>query len=382
MSRYYNYRTYYADNSWDRRSFLNAWWRINQMDPYWVPPYIPTLKRELNPAHNPHLARLNPILLHLEALQRREKPSKGQSDFNFVQTAAVPGLVMETPVASGLLLYDPRQPIPTVSIALLNTVNDPGPLGRLLDEVSELARQRGCRKVIAPTGISPHLNSGLLQDHWNKIPPLNTPYAPPYSPDIFSKYMHALNHWHLYQLPIPAEVHPQSSDIAELIPLQPESLKTDLLPLFTAACPEDSPFQPPDEQEAAFLIRWIEDWSLTGWLAQVNDVSTGFVLMQPDLSPILKRYKGGRNLVKRGFLQLESKRPSSSGRLLFGGVLPEWRRKGIGTQLLNRAIRSAVELNWESLSIGPIPESSDAAAFLTHHHATPLQTYTLYERAL
>ena len=379
---YYNYRTYYAASSWDRRSFLNAWWRINQRDPNWVPPYYPTLRRELNPAHNPHLARLNPVFVHLEALPRRERSSKGQSEYNFARSAAVPGLVMETPVASGLLLSDPRQPIPTIYIALLHTVNDPGPLGRLLDEVTDIARQRGCRKVIAPTGISSHLNSGLLQDHWNKIPPLNTPYAPPYSADIFGKYMHPLSHRRLYQLSIPAKVEPPSNRIAELIPLQPERLKSDLLPLFAATCPRNSFSQPPDEQEAAFLTRWIKDWFPVGWLAQINDTPVGFVLMQPDLAPILKRYQGGHNLIQRGLLQLESKRPLSSGRVLFGGVLPEWRRRGIGTQLLTRMMRSAKELKWQSLSIGPVPESSDAAAFLSHHHAIPLQTYCLYEREL
>jgi GNAT superfamily N-acetyltransferase len=211
---------------------------------------------------------------------------------------------------------------------------------------------------------------------------MHTPYAPPYSPDIFSRHLQPRDLKRLYQLSIPAEIQPPSSEIAEIIPLQPERLKTELMLLFTATFPQNSFFPPPDEQEAGFLLRRIEHWSTIGWLAQVNNTPVGFVLMQPDLSPILKRHKGGRNMIRRGLLQLESKRSFSSGRLIFGGVLPEWRRKGIGTQLLTRALHSAKDLNWSSLSIGPIPENSDAAAFLTYHHAGPLQTYTLYEREL
>ena len=379
---YYNYRTYYAASSWDRRTFLNAWWRINQHDPGWVPPYYPTLQRELNPAHNPHLARLNPIYLHLEAIQRREKASQDSINYTSAQPTAIPSPAIETPVAVALVLHDPRQPIPTLYMALPHLVNDLEPLGRLLDEISELAWQRGCRKVIAPTGISPHLKSGLLTDHWNRIPPLQTPYAPPFTPEIFNNYLHALTHTRLYHLSIPGEVPPRSREIAEIIPLQPERLSTDLLPLFDACCPQKKIFQPPDSEEAAFLIRWTGAWSQFGWLAQVDDIPVGFVLLQPDLSHLLRRYRGGRNLFWRSWLRLARKRPVSSGRLLFGGVLSDWRRKGIGTQLLEMAMRSARELNWKSLSIGPIPEDSLASFFLIHHHAAPLQSYTLYHREL
>ena len=236
MSSYYNYRKYYASNSWDRRSFLNAWWRIAQHDPGWVEPHYPTLKRELNPTDNPHLARLKPDFLHLEALPRRGRTSKDLSDHTSAQAATIPSLVMETPVAAALLLYDSRQPTPSMYLALPHTVNDMEPLGQLLDEVSEHAWQSGCRKVIAPTGISPHLNSGLLQDHWNRKPPLYTPYAPPYTPDIFNNYMHPLLESRLYHLTIPVEVSTQSNDIAEILPLQAERLASDLLSLFAASC--------------------------------------------------------------------------------------------------------------------------------------------------
>jgi GNAT superfamily N-acetyltransferase len=84
-------------------------------------------------------------------------------------------------------------------------------------------------------------------------------------------------------------------------------------------------------------------------------------------------------------------RPVAAGRLLFGGVLPAWRGRGVGAALWGWALAAARARGWRTLTIGPLwsprrvsrvpaadPEPL-AAAFLLARGALPRQTYHLYE---
>ncbi|MBN1217876.1 MAG: hypothetical protein JXM69_03020 [Anaerolineae bacterium] len=129
--------------------------------------------------------------------------------------------------------------------------------------------------------------------------PLHTPYDPPYMPEIVGLVMRPFARSQLYQLDIPLELPPAPARPAKLLPLVPHRLTTNLLPLLAAACPTWADFPPPDAAETAFLFRWVGRWPLFGWLAEVNQQPVGFILLQPDLAPYLRRAKGGHNLLWR-----------------------------------------------------------------------------------
>jgi GNAT superfamily N-acetyltransferase len=65
--------------------------------------------------------------------------------------------------------------------------------------------------------------------------------------------------------------------------------------------------------------------------------------------------------------------------LLFWGVLPAWRGQGIERQLLQQAISTARQLGWQQMTIGPMKEGISAVSLLEAVHATPRQSYRLYE---
>ena len=84
-------------------------------------------------------------------------------------------------------------------------------------------------------------------------------------------------------------------------------------------------------------------------------------------------------------------RPVAAGQLLFGGVLPAWRGRGVGSALWDWALAAARSRGWRALSVGPLwsprrashvpapdPEPA-AAAFLAARGAVAGQTYRLYE---
>lgn len=324
------------------------------------------------PERNSHLARLKPLLIYTEARSRRQSASQ----------FGAPAAIFEAPVAATVALSDPRRQDGTAYLALLRCINDADSLKQHFMYVSETLSHRGFRKIIGPTGLSPHLGSGLLQDCWNHLPPLHTPYNPPYLPEIVSNVLRVRSHSRLYHLEVGSELPATPQTPAKLLPLEPARLATKLLPLLVAACPSWLDFAPPDAEEAAFLLRSLERWPLFGWLAQVETEPAGFVLLQPDLAPQLRRAKGGRNLLWRLWLAWACHRPVRQGRILFGAVLPRWQGQGIGRQLLHQAVTTARQQGWESLSIGPLPGTSSTGKFLEHFGAEPRQSYQLYHRDL
>lgn len=339
-----------------------------------MPPYYPVLRGALEPAYNSHLARLTPLPVHTAALFGRQR----SSEFN-------PGLappMFETPVAATVVLCDPRRRDGTAYLAWLHCVNDADSLERLLEYLAGFLPAKGYRKVIGPTGLSPHLGSGLLQDYWDRLPPLHTPYNPPYLPEVAHSVLHPLGHSRLYYLEIPPELPAPPPAPAELLPLDPARLATELRPLLVEACLSWVDFAPPDAKEAAFLLSWLGHWPLHGWLAQRNEQPVGFILLQPDLVSRLRRGRGGRNPLWRLWLAWASRQPVRQGRVLFAAVLPPWQGQGIGRQLLYQAIYTAHQHGWRSLSIGPLPGTAPAGKFLEHHGGQPRQTYLLYQQDL
>lgn len=368
---YYNFSSSPATNWVERRLFLAHWWRFYRHDPFWVPPYYPALRQAVEAKHNPHLDRLSALPIHLEALIRRQQSSQDQP-LTF-------GYNLEQPVAASIILTDPRRTDSVAYLALLRVVNSGACLTHLLEGLREPLRSRGVTKLIGPTGLSPHLGAGLLQDYWDTLPPLYTPYNPPYLPEVAGAVMRARSQARLYQFDVPTAAPEQPEAHINLIPFQPERLALDLLPLLQTACFAWLNFPPPDVLEAQFLLRWISHWPLTGWLAQVDHQPVGFILLQPDFAHVLHRAKGGRSPWWRLWLSGASRRPAKAGRILYLAVLPEWQGRGVGRRLLKKAFTVRQKRGWTTLSVGPVPATEPAGQFLVRFGAEAKQAYRLYE---
>ena len=375
---YFNYRFLPTESRWERRAFAHEWWRIYAGDRRWLPPYYPQLRWALNPVHNEHLARLRPEYVRIEALPQQQDPDRDDPD----QGDFTPGS-LEVVVAAAVVLCDQRRRDGSAYLALPHVVNDEESLERLLDHVAEKLAIAGCGRLILPTGLSPHLSSGWLLDHWHLLPPAHTPYNPPYLIELAEQFMRPLGTRRtLYHLPVSDSPPPRLDMPAELVPLEPARLAGDLQPLLAAASENDFGFAAPDEAEATFMLRWLGPAPLAGWLAQVDGRPVGFVLVQPDLAPLLHRTRGGRGWLWRAWFTLAKNWRARQGRMLLGAVLPEHRRQGIGRQLLQQVLAAAGKYGWEQITVGPLAQESAAALLLQQHGAQPRQTYQLYEKTL
>jgi GNAT superfamily N-acetyltransferase len=371
---YFNFHLHQANGYWDRRSFAHNWWQIYRGDSHWTPPYYPTWRSALEPGHNPHLARLNPAWAYLEGLLRRRPPRQGAGVPVDLAQSLGQSTLFELPLAAALLLHDPRRHDATGYMAHLHLVNNEEAASTFLELLTEQLWERGCHRLLLPTGLSPYLESGWLLDNWHLDPPRHTPYSPPYLPELAAKLFRPWQRLRLYHLPVPAE--PVTTP--ELTPFASQRLAGDLLPLLAAACDRGLGFPPPDATEAAFLLRWLGR-NVSGWLVQDKGQPVGFVLLQPDEGARLRRARGAWAWGWRLWWWLRRRRGVDNGRLLFAAVLPEARGQGFGRQLLHQALHIAQTQRWRSLTVGPLMERQTAVSLLQTAGATPKQTYQLYE---
>ena len=375
MFDYYNYNHRAGNEFQLRRSFLSHLWRAYKKDPHWSPPEYKAMRAALIRPH-PHLARQRPLFVHSHAIRRRVQRSS-QENWSGGDSIWIDPIIEET-VGLGEVLHDPRRKDQTAYLAQFITANDPDCLEQLLSALLEKSASRGYQRIIGPTGFSIHLGGGLLVDHWRETPPLYTAYDPPYLAEIVRSVMTPIQTGKLYHLVVPKRPQ-KATGPARLEASDPATLKSTLLPLFQSAVESQALAVELDRVEADFLLTWISSWPIHLWLALERDQPIGFVLLQPDVAPLLKRANGGRRPWWRAWLRWAARRSVRSGRIVFGGVLSTARGYGFGRQLLSHSMQVARQMGWESISIGPILDDTPAAQFLVHSGAHPRQTYQYFE---
>ena len=260
----------------------------------------------------------------------------------------------------------------------MHCANDEETLERLLGVALEAAAGAGCYRLVGPTGPTPHLQSGVLVDHFHLSPPLHTPYNPPYLADLLASTMEPCAESVLYHQAVPSVVDPPTGP-ARLVPLEPGRLARDLLPLLAESVAGNGDFPAPTAAEAELLLLWLGAYPLAGWVAEVQELPVGFVLVQPDLAPLMRRVDGGRYWPARAYAAWRKTAPVRAGRLLLCAVDPAWRGQGVGRQLWQQVLHHARVQGWRSLTCGPLAPDAAAAGFLLAAGARQAQRYMLYE---
>lgn len=374
---YFNYSLAADKGAWDRRVFLRRMFLLGRSDSRWVPEHAPTLSWALNPAQNAHLARLNCQPVRLEALQRM--PHSGANRL----PSQSPSLstVIEQPVTTAVLQFDSRCGR-TALLSLLNCINDSETWHTFLELISEMLFDKQYFRLIGPLGLSPHIGSGLLLDNWHLPPPLHTAYNPPFLVEMIGDKAQPLLTQRLYHLPITQTAVPTPPANLTIQPLDVAQLAHALLPLWQAACANPLGLPLPDAVETRFMLRWLGVSPLHGWLALHNGRPVGFVLLQPDTAAQLRLARGARLPWWWLWYGWRQNRPVANGRLLFGAVLPEWRRQGIGRLLLQQVQHDAHQRGWGSVTVGPLADEATAVHLLRRADAVPQQTYGIFELPL
>ena len=370
-AHYFNYQQHVADSFWDRRHFIQRWYNHQRQDKRWTPPHSAALQPLLHPQRTPHLARMAPLFLYMDGLARRSSSLAGGAGF-------------ESTLATALLLTHAHGSERITHLSHLGSVNDQDSLETFFYFLSEKLWEKGSHKAVGPCIVSPHLQCGVLVDSFNLAPPLHTPYNAPYLPELLQGVMHPLEERRLYHIDIDISKEGADESVlaaangpAQLSPLDPMRLARSLLPLFQTACTISEHFPAPDRREAEFIISQLLLTPTLAWIARIQRNPVGFVMVQPDLGFALRRANGGRHWSWRRWLNWRSGRPVTTGRLLYLGVLPAWRRQGIGTQLLTHAVNQAAHRGWRTVTAGPLPKDNAGIMLLRSMGGTAAQTYQI-----
>ena len=374
MSGYFNFYSHLADDWWARRAFLHTWWRANRRDPRWLPPLYAPNVRALVQSASPHVQRLRPTLLTMDAVARQSRIA-GFAGLPVATSAddSVVGMVA--------LLHDDRPDLPTTWLSLLNFANDEEALERLLGAVWEHAAVQGSVRIAGPVSLTPSFAPGVLLDNYHLDPPSHTPYTAPYLPELLDGTLEPLGWSRIYSLDLHhMQAAPPDSGL-RIESLDPTRLAADLLPLAQLAL-GDGIAAAPDALEMEFLLASLSVAPLLGWSAMGSgrDDVAGFVLVQPDVGARLRITNGGRNPWGRARVALRT--PTvERGRLLLGAVAMEARGNGVAAVLLATAASFGRTQGWKTLEIGPVTEGSDAESVLQAAGAVPRQRYALFGSA-
>jgi GNAT superfamily N-acetyltransferase len=381
---YFNYSTHWPSNWWERRSFIQAWWRLYSGDHRWAPPVYTSLTRFIHAVDDPLYKRLHTQPLYLDALPRRTSSNSYSASGPMNaggQPAAVPitaAMTFEESVAATLVQIDRRRDDQAAYLGLLRCANDEETLERLLGKAFEHVAEQGAGLLLGPTGIFPSWQPGVLVNHFNRLPPWHTPYNPPYVGELLGALMEPWLETVLYEMEVPDKATSAPTP-AIIAPLSLERLAGDLLPLLVESTRLERAFPAADQLDAQSLLAWLQTTvPPQAWLATIDGAAAGFVMLQPDLAPLLKRTGGGRRWLARGYLAMRRHASVHGGRLLLGAVAPEWRGRGIGRQLWQHALDEARRHGWRTLTCGPVGTVSEAAAFLARQNARPQQRYIVY----
>jgi len=266
------------------------------------------------------------------------------------------------PVATAAVRRDAEQP-EVGYLTLLHFVNDRASLEALLGALSEALRPHGVRTLVGPTHLLPQLGGGALSSHWHLPPPADTPYGPPYAPEHLGALMSPTDALALFQVDTAQEL--QGGAKVALRGLEPPYLAGDLLPLWQTAFAAPLAL-PSTAAEARSVLRWLaprRPFGFSATLPEAPDTPVGFVLLCPEPA---RPFRKGRD---------------RSGRL-WGGVLPGFRRRGVGRALLSVALGAARARGWDTLSVGPVAQGTAAEAFLRACGGVARQHYTLYRTGL
>lgn len=374
---YFNYATYWPTGWWGQRSFTAAWWKIYADDPRWPPPHIAAWNRLVR-RDAPYYRRVAAQLFYMEALPRRTRS---------VSVSASPslaaGALFEEPVAAAIVFCEPSAQ-GTLYLSMLHCVNDEEMLDRLLAAILEYGAEMGCSRIVGPIDVIPGWSDGALTNCFHMSPPLHTPYNPPYLADLLGGSMTSFQQTVLLHVPVNATVGAAEGPAA-LQPATLADLAGPLSPLLADALAPHSEMTKLPADATDLLVRWLSVHPTVGWIALIKEQVVGCVFVQPDLAPLLRRLRGGRPLWLRplfsaaGYRPLANRWPISRGRLLLGSVVPGWRRRGIGRQLLQQALHFAAKAGWRTLICGPFVDSSPAVTCLQKAGAQIEQRYELFK---
>ena len=360
-------------------AFIKLPWELYKGNPYWVPPLIFDVRKNLNPAKNPFFKHAEADLFLAEKdgkLAGRIAAIKNDNHTDFHKDKA------------GFFGF-------------FETIDDEDVSDLLFDTACEWVKNRGLDEIIGPVNPSTNDECGLLVDGFDSHPVFLMPYNPKhYINKIESFGFEKAND--LYAYYIPSEVINNEKVMAKLERMSDlikkrYDVKTyrinmkDLTnevrkieEIYNSAWESNWGFVPITTAEFDYMaesLKMVVDPDLV-MFAEVAGKPAGFTLSLPDFNQVLKKMNG--RLLPFGFLKiLTGKRKIDFLRVIIMGVKPEYQKKGIDSVFYLETIKSGNKNNYTGAEISWVLEDNMPMRMTAEKLGAKIyKTYRIYRKSL
>ena len=363
----------------DRDAFIKFPWSIYGNDPVWVPPLIIERKEFLDQDKHPFFKHGAAAL------------------FLARQNGEIVGRIMASDDPNYNAIHDSN----VGCFGLFEAIDDREVAAALFEAVADWLRARGRDEVMGPIDYSTNYVCALLIDGFQHSPMILTSHNPPYYAELieawgFRKAMDLYAWWFAQPARAATRLRRLAAALKErreiiiryanLKDIAGESRR--LREIYNEAWQKNWGFVPFTPAEFDFMtkeLKPIVDPKLT-LIAEVEGEPAGFLLCVPDINVALRHANGRlfRYGLPLGLAKLlYHKRRIKTVRVVALGIVPKYRRHGIGELLVLRMIENAMLERGFTGECSLILENNKMMnRFLAAIGAEKYKTYRVYRRSL
>jgi len=368
-----------VENEKDRMDFIKFPWEIYKGDPYWVPPLIFDVRKNLDPNKNPFFKHAEAALYLAEKngkIAGRIAAIKNDNHNNFHKDKA------------GFFGF-------------FETIDDEEVSDLLLDTACEWVKSKGLTEIIGPVNPSTNDECGLLVDGFNSNPVFLMTYNPShYQKKIEGFGFEKANDLYAYYIPSEVinnrKVMDKLERMSELIKkrsdvttykINMKDLKNEVRKIediYNSAWESNWGFVPLTTAEFDYMaesLKMVVDPDLV-MFAEVAGKPAGFTLSLPDFNQVLKKMNG--RLLPFGFLKiLTGKKKIDFLRVIIMGVKPEYQKKAIDSVFYLETIKMGNKNGYTGAEISWVLEDNMPMRMTAEKLGAHIyKTYRIYQKSL
>lgn len=368
-----------VENEKERMEFIKFPWEIYKGNPYWVPPLIFDVRKNLDPNKNPFFKHAEVQLFLAEKdgkIAGRIAAIKNDNHNDFHKDKA------------GFFGF-------------YETIDDEDVSDLLLDTACEWVKEKGLNEILGPVNPSTNDECGLLVDGFDSSPVFLMPYnLKHYQIKIENFGFEKANDLYAYYIPSKvindpkimtrlermSELIKKRSDVTtyniNMKDLNNEVRKIE--EIYNSAWESNWGFVPITTAEFDYMadsLKMVVDPDLV-MFAEVAGKPAGFTLSLPDFNQVLKKMNG--RLLPFGFLKiLTGKKKIDFLRVIIMGVKPEYQKKAIDSVFYLETIKMGNKNGYTGAEISWVLEDNMPMRMTAEKLGAHIyKTYRIYKKNL
>lgn len=267
---------------------------------------------------------------------------------------------------------------------------------KLLNTVTEIAKENGMDRLRGPVNPSTNYEAACLVDGFDDPPQIMMTYNPKYYKDHFEKlgYVKSMDFF-AYTRYIPDPMNPVIKKIADRTEkkvnityrkISKKNFQNDIgimLDLYNASWEDNWGFVPMTREEFLHTAKDLkqvldEDFII---FAEIEGKPVGFAVALPDFNQALIKIKNGKLFPFGLWHILRAKKYIDRFRVITLGILPEYRKLGLGALLYYKLWKTAYEKGYRECEASWILENNkDMNAAMNRLDGRLYKTYRIYEQ--